>query len=133
MQAFADSGALTIDLVSYRRMNGPYDVIPALSKEYENGFRRGGAKITVDGSLQGWTGFLTKPYHKQRDGVDADYVGYATFDQSSLNAMTLKAYENGWPLLVHTNGDAATDMYIQAVRLAEQNYPDTEIHILLGR
>jgi len=41
--------------------------------------------------------------------------------------MTLKAYENGWPLLVHTNGDAATDMYIQAVRLAEQNYPDTEI------
>ena len=32
-------------------------------------------------------------------------------------------YENGWPILTHTNGDAATDMLITAVREAERAFP----------
>jgi len=127
MQAFADTGELPIDLIAYRRIGIEADLTPALSSTYKNGFRVGGAKIVLDGSLQGWTGYLTKPYTVQREGQEADYRGYANLQSDALNGMVKKAYAENWPLLVHTNGDAATDMYLAAVKAAKEAHPDTDL------
>jgi predicted amidohydrolase YtcJ len=61
-----------------------------------------------------------------------DYRGYPTIE--SLHEVTgwLKtAFEKGWPAQVHTNGDAATDMLIAAVREAEAAYPEQDRRVVI--
>ena len=38
------------------------------------------------------------------------------------NAFVDEAFEKGWQILVHCNGDAAVDQFIRAVRLATAKY-----------
>jgi predicted amidohydrolase YtcJ len=52
------------------------------------------------------------------------YRGYPTFeDQAELNARIFTAIKKGWPILAHTNGDAATDQFLTAVRTALKAHP----------
>jgi predicted amidohydrolase YtcJ len=54
----------------------------------------------------------------------SDYRGYPAFeDQASLNALILMAVQKGWPILAHTNGDAAADQLLTAVRAALRVHP----------
>ena len=50
-------------------------------------FRPGGIKLFIDGSLQGYTGFLSKPYYKQVDGKKqvAGTCGSQTAEELFLN------------------------------------------------
>jgi hypothetical protein len=92
------------------------------SRSYAQHFRIGGAKVTLDGSPQGKTAWLTKPYFKVPEGQAPDYRGYAQFKDNQTNGFVDLAFKNGWQLLAHVNGDAATDQLITAVRLAEKKY-----------
>jgi predicted amidohydrolase YtcJ len=123
---------------------------------YTNGFRLGGIKFILDGSVQGYTCFLSQPYYIQPgettptncpctsdeaarivlseakggegeslpDAPKSEYRGYPAFeDQTGLNALIFTAIRKGWPILAHTNGDAATDQLITAVRAALKIHP----------
>lgn len=53
-------------------VRGYFSCIDEFSKDFDNyadkmteRFKLGGIKITVDGSIQGYTGFLTSPYYVQ--------------------------------------------------------------------
>ncbi|WP_207063998.1 amidohydrolase [Motiliproteus sp. SC1-56] len=121
MQRTADAGKLAIDLVAYP------DVLevenPQPSPVYKNRYRIGGVKLTIDGSPQGKTAWLTKPYRVPPDGQRPDYRGYPAIDaQTTIDAVE-KAFARGWQILVHANGDAASDRFIEAVRLAKEKYP----------
>ncbi|MCO8121509.1 amidohydrolase [Stieleria sp. TO1_6] len=124
MERVADSGELPIDLVSYP------DVLevenPKPTMEYKNHYRVGGVKLTIDGSPQGKTAWLTKPYFVPPDGQDKDYVGYSAIDQETTLAAVEKAYANGWQILCHCNGDAASDRYIAAIGKAKEKHPDVD-------
>ncbi|MCC7375133.1 MAG: amidohydrolase [Verrucomicrobiales bacterium] len=124
MERVADSGQLPVDLVAYP------DVLevenPNPSMEYKNGYRVGGVKLTIDGSPQGKTAWLTKPYHVPPPGQPKDYVGYAAIDEETTFAAVEKAYINNWQIICHGNGDAATDRYIAAIRKAEAKHPDVD-------
>jgi hypothetical protein len=124
MSAVAKAGGLDIDVVAYPDMVSDPQTIkaPLLSRQYSGHFRIGGAKISLDGSPQGKTAWLTKPYFKAPDGQPADYRGYAQFKDDQANAYIDLAFKNGWQLLAHVNGDAAIDQFITAVKLAEQKY-----------
>jgi hypothetical protein len=37
-----------------------------------------------------------------------------------------RAYRNGWQILIHTNGDAAIDEMIRAVKAASKRYPNSD-------
>ena len=124
MQRVADSGRLAIDLVAYPDVLEVDDVHP--SRTYSNHYRVGGAKLTIDGSPQGKTAWLTEPYYVPPEGQPKDYRGYAAIDEKTTNEATEKAYANGWQILVHANGDAASDRFINAVRLAKKKYPDVD-------
>ena len=85
---------------------------------YQNRFKIGGIKITADGSPQGKTAYLTKPYVRPPAGQPADYRGYPTISQEDLDLWFDAAYTHDVQLLVHCNGDAAADMMIASVRKA---------------
>jgi len=118
----ADSGKLAIDLVVYPDILEVDDIQPAMA--YTNRFRIGGAKLTIDGSPQGKTAWLTKPYYVPPEGQSKDYRGYAAVNQNTVNDATEKAFAHGWQILVHANGDAAIDSMITGIRAAKKNHPD---------
>jgi Predicted metal-dependent hydrolase with the TIM-barrel fold len=124
MQRVAESGGLSIDLVCYPDILEVEAIEPSM--EYFNHFRVGGAKLTIDGSPQGKTAWLTEPYFVPPAGQDEDYVGYAAIDEATTFAAVEKAFANGWQILCHCNGDAASDRYIQAIRQAKVKYPNVD-------
>jgi predicted amidohydrolase YtcJ len=129
MNAVARAGGLDIDVVAYPDIAVDPGIIkaPLLSRSYTQRFRIGGAKVTLDGSPQGKTAWLTKPYFKVPEGQAADYRGYAQFKDDQVNGFVDLAFKNGWQLLAHVNGDAASDQFIAAVRLARTKYGMSDI------
>jgi len=129
MRSAADQGLLKVDLVTYPDVLLVDDVSP--STTYENRFRVGGVKLTIDGSPQGKTAFLSEPYFVVPEGQPDDYRGYAAIDEQTVLSAVDKAFANGWQLLCHANGDAAIDLFIDAVRVAREKYPQTQIRPVL--
>ena len=82
----------------------------------------GPAKIIGDGSIQGYTGWLTKPYHTPHKG-DKAYCGYPVTPPAQLNPLVAELHKAGYQIAIHTNGDAAIDAAIEAFRLAQAAYP----------
>ena len=122
--ATAEEGGLQMDVVAYADIQGAADSMkpPYLDKAYHNHFRIGGAKLNLDGSPQGKTAWLTKPYKVPPKGQQQDYSGYpAVTDQEAIDLVD-KAFKNGWQILAHCNGDAAMDQYIKAIRIATEKY-----------
>lgn len=122
MQRVANAGKLDIDLVSYPDILEVDDI--QTSTKYTNRFRVGGAKLTIDGSPQGKTAWLTKPYFVPPPGQNKDYRGYAAVKQQTVDNAIEKAYANGWQILVHANGDAAIDSMLAGIKAAQTKYPD---------
>ena len=73
----------------------------------------GAAKLVGDGSIQGWTGFLSQPYHQPGEHA-ADYRGYPNIDAEALNAQVKALHCSGQQVAVHGNGDAAIDQFLDA-------------------
>jgi predicted amidohydrolase YtcJ len=87
-------------------------------------FRLGGMKLLTDGSIQGYTAYLSRPYHQPGAGREVLYAGFPTFEsQEKLSTAVADGYENGWQVLAHANGDAAIGMVIEAARAAEKSHP----------
>jgi len=124
MKRVAEKGGLAIDLVAYPDILQVDNIQP--TSAYTNHFRVGGAKLTIDGSPQGKTAWLSEPYFIPPEGQSKDYVGYAAIDEKTTNEAVEKAYANGWQILVHANGDAASDRFIEAVRTSKKKYPDVD-------
>ncbi|MFN2289182.1 MAG: amidohydrolase [Chromatocurvus sp.] len=122
MRRVAARGALDVDLVAYPDMLAVEAVSP--SSSYNRRFRVGGVKLTIDGSPQGKTAYLSEPYFHPPHGQAADYRGYGAIDSATAMASVERAFANGWQILCHANGDAAIDQYIEAVRAAQAKYPD---------
>ena len=124
IERVAERGDLAIDLVAYPDVLEVKDVNP--SRNYSGRYRVGGVKLTIDGSPQGKTAWLTEPYFVPPEGQPEDYRGYAAIDEKTTIEAVEKAYANGWQILVHANGDAATDRFLNAVRLAKKKHPDVD-------
>jgi predicted amidohydrolase YtcJ len=82
----------------------------------------GPAKIIVDGSIQGYTGWLTKPYYVPYRG-DSSYRGYPVTAPDKLNRLVLEAHKSGCQIAAHGNGDAAIDAILEAYQLAQKEFP----------
>jgi predicted amidohydrolase YtcJ len=89
---------------------------------YKDHFRIGGFKLVLDGSPQGKTAWLTKPYLHAPHGQSDEYTGYATLTDDVVAGFVDKAFSEGIPLLAHANGDAAADQLIDAVASANEKF-----------
>jgi predicted amidohydrolase YtcJ len=89
---------------------------------YTNGLRIAGLKLTIDGSPQGKTAWLSQPYFVPPEGQDKDYVGYAAMTEEQVNSEVMDAFANNRQVIVHCNGDAAIDRYLNAVEQAAEEH-----------
>ncbi len=87
--------------------------------------RVGAVKLFQDGSLQGYTGFLSTPYHRQPDGKQ-DYAGYPARSRTKLVETVRKYHRAGFQIAIHGNGDAAIDDILYAYRDAQQDFPRSD-------
>lgn len=120
--AAAERGLLPIDYIAYPDIVAASDQIraPLHGRTYRNRFRIGGAKLTIDGSPQGKTAWLSRPYHVPPPGKRPDYCGAPTIAPEAVFREVERAFAQGWHLLCHANGDAAIDLMIAAARAATQ-------------
>ncbi|WP_431157835.1 amidohydrolase [Winogradskyella poriferorum] len=121
----AEANALKLDVVSYVDYAFVDAMMPTKwnSKTYNNHYRIGGMKITLDGSPQGRTAWRTEPYLLLPHGVQAGYKGYPAFpNEQDVIDLFKKGYENNWQILAHANGDAAIDQFIKATRIAGDTF-----------
>ena len=79
-------------------------------------------KLSIDGSPQGKTAWLSQPYYVPPEGQSAAYAGYPAVPVDQCLAAIDKAFANGWQILVHANGDAAIDVLIAGVREATRKH-----------
>ncbi|BCL63052.1 hydrolase [Desulfomarina profundi] len=135
----AKNNEFYLDVVSYPDITLGTDFIDgndySPSHEYKNRFRIGGVKLTLDGSPQGKTAWLTQPYLVPPSGQKKGYKGYPIMDDDKAIEYAKTAFKHHWQLHCHTNGDAAIDQYIKAVDAAEKEfgYPDHRTVLIHGQ
>ena len=119
----ADAGQLWLDVISY-----PDIAVNAKAMEskhysadraYRDHYRIGGVKISLDGSPQAKTAWLTHPYHIPPPHADGDFKGYAAMPDPQAFTLFEKAASKGWQILCHANGDAAIDQCLNGVARAQ--------------
>ena len=84
--------------------------------------RRGAVKLIADGSIQGYTGYLSRPYHVP-PGDDPGYRGYPRIPRERLLERVERYHRSGLQVAVHGNGDAAIDDILDAFQAAQRAHP----------
>lgn len=123
LRSVADADGLPIDVAVYVDVLVDRDFIAeSVSKTYDNHLRVAGAKLTIDGSPQGFTALRDRPYYDPVGDYPPGYKGYpaATMEQTS-DAVDW-AFAHDIQILTHANGEGASDMFIAAVAAAEKRY-----------
>lgn len=87
-------------------------------REYYNHYKLLGGKTWLDGSPQGKTAWLTKPYYEVPEGESKDYCGYGTQEDKDVIEYFKSLIENNIQVNVHCNGDAASDQFIRCYKKA---------------
>lgn len=132
MQSAAAAGRIPIDVVAYVDVMQDRDFIAKnVSQRYINGFRVGGAKLTIDGSPQGFTAYRDRPYYKSPEGYRADYHGYTAVTPDQVFDAIDWAFAHGTQIITHANGEAASDLLLAAVRTAKAKYPPKDRRAVL--
>jgi predicted amidohydrolase YtcJ len=86
--------------------------------------KTGAVKIVVDGVVESRTAALLAPYSGQIDTTGA--AGTARFDQRTLNALVTELDRRGWQVQLHTIGDRAVRMALNAIEQASKINPAPE-------
>ncbi len=94
--------------------------IQEFQKKNTDQFKILGMKIWADGSIQGYTAALTKPYH------DKDSYGNLNFSQKALNTYVVDAHNKGLQVAVHANGDKAIEDALNAFQEALEKKPSND-------
>jgi predicted amidohydrolase YtcJ len=127
LKKIADEGGFDIDVVAYVDALSDRDFIVAnQSPTYTNRFRVGGAKLTIDGALQGFTGWRDRPYYKPVGNFPKGYAGYPSATAEQVFDSVRWAAENKVQLIAHANGERASDLLIAAHSGAQARFPDAQ-------
>ena len=132
MRKVADEGGLPIDVVTYPDVLVDRNFILAnVSPAYANRLRVAGAKLTIDGSPQGFTAWRDRPYYDPVGEYPDDYAGYPAAKPEEVMDAIEWAYANDLQILTHANGEAASDLLIRALDAAEQAHPGKDLRPVL--
>jgi predicted amidohydrolase YtcJ len=122
----ADRKEMLIDVISYPDISATESPFGLDSKWYSkttnNGYRIAGVKISLDGSPQGKTAFLSQPYFVPPHGLPANFRGYSAMLDEDANRKVALCFEKGWQFIAHCNGDAAADIMLGAVKDAREKF-----------
>lgn len=95
----------------------------------------GAVKIFQDGSIQGYTGYLSNPYHSVINPIIQDpdaWRGYPIYDRNTFIEKVVHFHRAGWQIAVHGNGDNGIEDIIDAFEAAQKAYPRHDArHIII--
>ena len=105
--AMTRSGKLPVRVRGYMYSNA----YPTTNNNYKPGqgddtFKLIGVKIVADGSNQGLTGAMSKPYAYP---AGTSNTGTLNFSEQELYALAKPRFDEGWQLSVHSNGDKSIE------------------------
>jgi predicted amidohydrolase YtcJ len=124
MQDVAAGDGFAIDVVTYPDVLLDRELIrTGASDTYDKRLRIGGAKLTIDGSPQGFTAWRDEPYYELVGDYPDGYSGYAAATAEQVFDAALWAAENDVQLITHANGERAMDLLIAAHRAARAKHP----------
>jgi predicted amidohydrolase YtcJ len=127
MQQVADTGGLQVDVITYPDVLVDRDFIKQnASLEYVNRFRIAGAKLTIDGSPQGFTAWRDRPYYDPVGNYPEGYRGYPAATTEQVMDAVDWAYANHLQVITHANGEAASDLLIAAHTVAQLKHGNDE-------
>lgn len=138
--AAAEAGLFAADVVSYpdilvdgtkELLDTPYFQDTRTTPIYQHRFRIGGVKLTLDGSPQGKTAWLSTPYHVPPSNADEDYAGYGVVDDDVVIDVFTEAFSKHWQILTHANGDRAIDQLIMAAEKAQNTVVGADVRPVL--
>lgn len=116
----AKNQMLDLDVISYIEMMNNKQILqenPEYVKQYQNRLKIGGYKIVLDGSPQGKTAWLSKPYEGEKE-----YRGYPTHTNQEVERFVAEALKEDVQLLAHCNGDQASEQLIEAFEKEEKQF-----------
>jgi predicted amidohydrolase YtcJ len=120
MAKVAAEGGFAIDVLTYPDVLVDRDWIAAnVSGDYVNRFRVAGAKLTIDGSPQGFTAWRDRPYVDPVGDYPPAYAGYPAASVPQVTEAVDWAYATGVQIITHANGEAASDLLLAAHRAAQ--------------
>jgi len=94
-------------------------------------------KIIADGSIQGYTGYLSEPYYEPYKG-DVTYRGYPSVLREDLFTQVEGLHRQRIQYAIHVNGDASVEDALDAIEAAQEAVPWPEarplfIHAQMAR
>ena len=89
-------------------------------------------KLVADGSIQGYTGYLSHPYHVPYKG-DEDYRGYPAIPRDTLIERVKTLHSQGYQLAIHGNGDESIEDILDAFEAAQQAHPVEDPRMILSQ
>jgi predicted amidohydrolase YtcJ len=123
LRSVADAGGFQIDVVAYPDVLIDREFIRAnVSTSYRNRFRVAGAKLTIDGSPQGFTAWRDRPYYDPVGHYPPGYLGYPSATAEQVIDAVDWAFANDVQIITHANGEAASDLLIAAIAAATEKY-----------
>ncbi len=108
---------LVVDVVGYADAAAGPQIREKLQDcvgEYRGRFRLGGYKMFLDGSPQGRTAWMRRPY-----AGETAYRGYPTLTDGQVEAFLRQGAADGMQVLAHCNGDAAAEQFLTAAEKLE--------------
>lgn len=142
LRAVAAVRPFEVDVAAYRVFGSEKDAADleavGFSRDYVNGLRVAGVKFVLDGSPQGRTAWLTRPYDEGPPGVDPNYVAYSMVKPEFYKTHVKRLIDAKIPVIAHANGDAAIDLMIEGVDAAvsetgAKDHRSVTIHAQLTR
>lgn len=110
-------GRLDIDVVAYPQLPAGAGLFAKNAKRagcYRGHLKLGGYKIILDGSPQGRSAWMSRPYL----GGAPDYCGYPWLENAEVLEHCRRAIREGRQILAHCNGDAASQQFLDAYEQA---------------
>ena len=116
-EAMLERGLLKVDVVAYADPRDCKNVMTRFGDRvghYKNHVKIGGDKIFLDGSPQGRTAWMRRPY-----AGEADYRGYPVLTDGQVYERLKSALERDVQILAHCNGDGAAEQYLSVMERLE--------------
>jgi len=107
-------------------LNGNYDPTDFNSERLD----MGAVKLVADGSIQGFTGYLSTPYHSPYHG-DENHRGYPAISRDKLFEQVAALHKAGYQIAIHGNGDQAIEDILDAFEAAQKVYPVDDPRMIL--
>ena len=122
------AGDLSVRIYSSMNVDGVTESealkqIEALTNRYPDDpiFKMGGARVTVDGSVESFGAAMLQPYDGNRDDVGPDRV-----DPDAFNRFVRLLDRRGWQLTAEASGDRAVRMALDAIEHAARSNAQPE-------